>query len=146
MPDTCSFEQGALAEPLSVVLHGIRRTSFRAGQRALIIGAGAVGLLACIVAKAHGAAYVLAVDIDQAKIDFAATEGLATAGLVLPRGARAETPEAGLAAAQTTANAILSKLREHDEAADGFDLVIECSVSREQAQRSYLTYPSGLRE
>ena len=50
----------ALAEPLSVSVHGLRRVAFERGQRVLILGAGSVGLLTVLAAKALGAGEVIA--------------------------------------------------------------------------------------
>ena len=63
LPDSCSFEAAALVEPLSVVLHASRRAQVHAGQSVLVFGAGAVGLLALAVAKAHGATHTVVVDM-----------------------------------------------------------------------------------
>jgi threonine dehydrogenase-like Zn-dependent dehydrogenase len=49
----------ALTEPVAVVLHGLRRGSFAPGQRVLVLGAGTVGLLAVLAARAFGASEVL---------------------------------------------------------------------------------------
>jgi threonine dehydrogenase-like Zn-dependent dehydrogenase len=45
-------ELTALAEPLAVSLHGLRRGGFEKGSRILILGAGCVGLLALFAARA----------------------------------------------------------------------------------------------
>lgn len=63
LPESCTFEQAALAEPLSVVLHAARRSNISAGHTVLILGAGAVGLLALAVAKAQGATHTVVVDM-----------------------------------------------------------------------------------
>jgi threonine dehydrogenase-like Zn-dependent dehydrogenase len=49
----------ALAEPLAVVVHGLRRGGFAGGQRVLVLGAGSIGLLSVLAARALGAAEVL---------------------------------------------------------------------------------------
>jgi 2-desacetyl-2-hydroxyethyl bacteriochlorophyllide A dehydrogenase len=49
----------ALAEPLAVSLHGLRRVSLEPGQRVLVLGAGAVGLLTVLAARALGAGEVI---------------------------------------------------------------------------------------
>jgi len=49
----------ALAEPLSVSLHGLRRVAFEPGQRVLVLGAGSVGLLTVLAARALGAGEVI---------------------------------------------------------------------------------------
>lgn len=86
LPTNVTYESAALIEPLSVVLQGLRRSNLRAGESVLVLGAGAVGLLACAAAKASGAAFVAAVDIDQGRLDFAKANGWADATHLLPRG------------------------------------------------------------
>ena len=49
----------ALAEPTAVVVHGLRRGNFEAGQRVLVVGAGSIGLLAALAARAMGASEVV---------------------------------------------------------------------------------------
>lgn len=48
LADHVSFEEAALAEPLSVGLHGLRLTNVRAGDKVAVLGAGPIGL--CTVA------------------------------------------------------------------------------------------------
>ena len=79
LPPNVSLTSAALCEPLSVVLQGIRRSQLQPGQSVLVYGAGAVGLLACAAAKASGASFVAAVDIDEGKLSFAAANGWADA-------------------------------------------------------------------
>jgi 2-desacetyl-2-hydroxyethyl bacteriochlorophyllide A dehydrogenase len=50
----------ALAEPLAVSVHGLRRVAFEPGQRVLVLGAGSVGLLTVLAARAMGAGEVIA--------------------------------------------------------------------------------------
>ncbi|KAM0788435.1 hypothetical protein ACM66B_001570 [Microbotryomycetes sp. NB124-2] len=125
LPDTCSFEAAALVEPLSVVLHAARRAQIAAGHTVLIFGAGAVGLLALAIAKAHGATHTVVVDINEERVKFAVDQGFANAGYVLPRTPRPETPAAGLDAAKQTAADILKGYAVPDT--DGFDIVMECT-------------------
>jgi len=58
LPDNVSFEEGALLEPLSVAVHACRRAGITIGQSVLICGAGPIGLLNLLTAKAMGAALV----------------------------------------------------------------------------------------
>lgn len=44
----------ALAEPLAVALHAVSRSGARAGQRALVLGAGPIGALAVVALRARG--------------------------------------------------------------------------------------------
>ena len=58
MPDTMSFEDGALCEPLSVGIWACHRAGLQPGDSVLVTGAGPVGILAAQVARAFGAADV----------------------------------------------------------------------------------------
>lgn len=53
------MEEGALLEPLSVGIHACRRGGVTAGDCVLVLGAGPIGLLTMLTAKAYGASKVL---------------------------------------------------------------------------------------
>ena len=63
LPDSVSDEDGALIEPLSVAVHGIRQAKMRVGDVVAIVGAGMIGLCALQVAHASGAAQVFVSEI-----------------------------------------------------------------------------------
>lgn len=71
LPDSLTFSDGALLEPLSVVLHSFERAPLRLGAPALILGAGPIGLIALIAAKASGAWPLVITDIDASRLQFA---------------------------------------------------------------------------
>lgn len=48
----------ALSEPMAVCVHGVRRGGLVPGERVLVLGAGTIGLLAVLAARARGAAEV----------------------------------------------------------------------------------------
>lgn len=50
-----SFEEGALLEPLSVGVHACNRGGVSLGKRVLVCGAGPIGLVSIMTAKAYGA-------------------------------------------------------------------------------------------
>lgn len=80
LPDEVSLRQGALVEPLSVALHGIRRSRLRPGDHALVMGAGPIGLLALQCARVAGARTVTVTEIDAGRAALACRLG-ATAAL-----------------------------------------------------------------
>lgn len=88
LPESLSLEEGALVEPLSVAVHVVRQASVTPGTSVVVFGAGPVGLFCCAVAKAFGAAKVVAVDIQAARLEFArqfaATASFLPAGDVGP--------------------------------------------------------------
>ncbi len=77
LPDSMSFEDGALLEPLSVGLWGCQRANLQAGDDVLITGAGPVGLLAAEAARALGAGSVTLTDISDYRLGVARDHGFA---------------------------------------------------------------------
>ena len=61
IPDSVSFEFGALAEPLACSTYGITRLDIKMGQDVVIFGPGPIGLMMVQLAKAAGAGRVLLV-------------------------------------------------------------------------------------
>lgn len=66
-----SFEQGALFEPSTVALHGLRHAGFRGGEDTAILGAGTIGLFTAQWAKIFGAKRVFVFDIDNDRLSLA---------------------------------------------------------------------------
>jgi len=64
LPAHVTLRQGALVEPLSVALHGVRRSRLKAGDDVLIIGAGPIGLLTLQCAQLAGARSVIVSEVD----------------------------------------------------------------------------------
>jgi len=67
---------GAMIEPVAVALHAVRRASPVSGRTVLVIGAGPIGLLVALTAKAHGAGAVLVSDLLAARRTMALKMGL----------------------------------------------------------------------
>lgn len=63
LPETVSNEAGALLDPLGVAVHGVKRANVRKDDVVLIMGGGAVGVLAASVARSRGAEYIVLLDI-----------------------------------------------------------------------------------
>lgn len=63
IPDSVSYEQGALVEPSAVALYAVRSSHFKVGDRAVVFGAGPIGLLVIEALKASGAAEIYAVEL-----------------------------------------------------------------------------------
>lgn len=59
LPDNVSLEEGAILEPLSVGVHACRRAGVTVGSVVLVLGAGPIGLVTLLAAKAFGASKVL---------------------------------------------------------------------------------------
>ncbi|XP_018395477.1 PREDICTED: sorbitol dehydrogenase-like [Cyphomyrmex costatus] len=71
LPDHMSLEEGALLEPLSVGVHACKRGEIGIGSKLLILGAGPIGLVTLLVAKAMGAAKIVITDILQSRLNIA---------------------------------------------------------------------------
>ncbi|KAI0266465.1 GroES-like protein [Gloeopeniophorella convolvens] len=123
LPDAVSFEDAALAEPLSVLIHASRRSNLTAGQTVLVYGVGTIGLLACALSKCYGASRVVAVDINQSRLAFAKAHGFAEDVFCLPAAPKAKSPEDQLRRAKENADRLLEVFGEQD----GFDVVFECT-------------------
>jgi L-iditol 2-dehydrogenase len=74
-PDTIGFEEAATIESAAIILHGIHKINLRAGDSAAVIGIGALGYFAVRLAKLSGARPVIAVDIDESKLQMARDAG-----------------------------------------------------------------------
>jgi L-idonate 5-dehydrogenase len=63
LADGVSDGEGAMAEPLSVALHAVRRAGPLLGKRVLVTGCGPIGALAIIAARRAGASHIVATDV-----------------------------------------------------------------------------------
>jgi (R,R)-butanediol dehydrogenase / meso-butanediol dehydrogenase / diacetyl reductase len=63
LPSDISLEDAALAEPLSVALHGVVLSEMKMGAKVLVIGAGPIGLGAAFWARRLGAKQVAVTDL-----------------------------------------------------------------------------------
>lgn len=72
LPEGTSLEEGVLAEPLAVAVHGVKLANIRPGQAVVIFGAGTIGLVCGAVARLYGALKIIAVDINDSRLEFAA--------------------------------------------------------------------------
>ncbi|KAF5387370.1 hypothetical protein D9757_005763 [Collybiopsis confluens] len=71
LPDNVTFEEGSLCEPLAVALAGIERAGLRLGDPVIICGAGPIGLVSLLSARAAGAEPIVITDLFQSRLDFA---------------------------------------------------------------------------
>ena len=78
LPDGVDTRSGALAEPLAVALHAVRRAGDLTGREVLVNGAGPIGALVVAAAKHAGAAMVIAADVSPTALAVAAAMGADT--------------------------------------------------------------------
>ncbi|WKY09650.1 hypothetical protein Q1695_002197 [Nippostrongylus brasiliensis] len=71
IPDCVTFEEAALLEPLSVAVHSCRRSGVQMGQNVLVQGAGPIGTLCMMTARAMGAKQVVITDLYQQRLELA---------------------------------------------------------------------------
>lgn len=64
-----TLDQAAVLEPLSIGAHAVRRSGLQAGETALVIGSGPIGLGVMAFAK-HQGARVIAMDIQEERLAF----------------------------------------------------------------------------
>ncbi|XP_038994638.1 sorbitol dehydrogenase-like [Hibiscus syriacus] len=80
LPDNVSFEEGAMCEPLSVAVHACRRADISPETNVLIVGAGPIGLVTLLAARAFGAPRIVIVDVDEHRLSVA--KGLGADGVI----------------------------------------------------------------
>ena len=76
LPDSVTFEQGALVEPAAVGAHSTNRTTGIQGKNVIVSGAGTIGNLVAQFAKARGAKKVLITDISDYRLKIAKECGI----------------------------------------------------------------------
>ncbi|KQM99413.1 zinc-binding dehydrogenase [Sphingomonas sp. Leaf25] len=112
MPDDVTDVQGAMVEPTACAVHAIDRASVRPGSSVLITGAGSIGALATMAAKAAGATRIIVSEVNPNRRR--RIEQLAIATAVLdPR-----SPDFG------------ETVRSFTQEGVGVDAAIECSGNR----------------
>lgn len=75
IPEELSLRHAALAEPLSICCHVVKRSGVKANEYAVVIGGGPIGLMTALVAKAEGAR-VLVSEVNENRLQKAKDMGL----------------------------------------------------------------------
>ena len=78
IPDNMSFTEGALVEPLAIGLHACNQGGVKLGQTVVIMGAGCIGLVTLLAARAYGATQVIVGDVIDKRLEKAAELGATT--------------------------------------------------------------------
>jgi L-iditol 2-dehydrogenase len=73
LPDNMSYAEGALVEPVSVAYHGVRRADLQLGKGVAVAGAGPIGLVTLLLAKASGCTPIVITDLSEERLSFAKT-------------------------------------------------------------------------
>ena len=75
LPDNVSYAEGAMVEPLAVGMHAANKARIKPGDIAVVSGAGPIGMVTALAALAGGCSQVIIADVQQPKLDLAATLG-----------------------------------------------------------------------
>lgn len=73
LPDTLTYADGALIEPLAVAMHAVNRTPFDLMDFVVVIGAGAIGLLTLLAVRLRGAGSIVVTDRNVHRLAMART-------------------------------------------------------------------------
>ncbi len=75
LPDNVSFAEGAMVEPVAVGMHAATKARIKPGDVAVVMGAGPIGMVTALAALAGGCSQIIMTDVQQPKLDLAATLG-----------------------------------------------------------------------
>jgi L-iditol 2-dehydrogenase len=122
LPETLSFEKAAMIEPISIAFHAVNRVPLSINDSVIVVGVGMIGVLLVQALRLAGCGQIMAVDIDQDRLDLAcklgADVGLRSDQLDIPkevarltnqRGADAGFEAVGIRQTVNTAIACLRK-------------------------------------
>jgi L-iditol 2-dehydrogenase len=71
LPENVSLEEGAMIEPLSTGIYAARVAPIVTGDTVVITGAGPIGLMNVLTAKASGAAQIIVSDVVASRLEVA---------------------------------------------------------------------------
>ena len=75
IPDALDFRRAAMVEPVAIAMHAVRRMKICLNDVAIVVGTGVIGLLAVEMLRAAGCGTIIAVDLDQRRLDLACKLG-----------------------------------------------------------------------
>lgn len=76
LPDTMSFVEGAMIEPLAVAVHAVKQMGDVKGLKVAVLGAGPIGNLVAQAAKGMGADAVMITDVSDFRLNMAKDCGI----------------------------------------------------------------------
>jgi len=80
IPAGMPLKLAAFAEPVAVGVHAVRGSPFKAGDTAMVLGAGPIGLITAMCLKAAGAGEIIVAEKDQRRLAFVRELGFEAAG------------------------------------------------------------------
>jgi len=75
VPAACSDDAAAMAQPLAVALHAVRRSGAQPGQTVALMGVGGIGAFILAAARAQGLSPIIALDVDDERLATASALG-----------------------------------------------------------------------
>lgn len=75
LPQGLAFEHAALIEAVSIAVHAANRTPVTLGDTAVVVGSGMIGLLVVQTIRLAGCSQVIAVDLEDSKLEIARSLG-----------------------------------------------------------------------
>ncbi len=75
IPDTMSFDEAAMIEPLACCVRSWDKFSHEQGDTAAVFGAGPTGMMHVMLAQANGLSKVFCLDVNDFRLDFAKSFG-----------------------------------------------------------------------
>jgi len=75
IPDSVSFEEAAMVEPVAVALHAIGKSKMQMGESCVVVGAGMIGIFLVKLLHKSGLANLIVVDSSSSKREQALSEG-----------------------------------------------------------------------
>lgn len=112
IPESVSYEEGALLEPLSVAIAAMDRVRAKFGKSLLITGCGPIGLLVLAVAKATGVHPIVMTDVQENRLEYAKKMGATATYKIIPGKEEVQTAK---------------EIRDLFEGGEGAECVLECT-------------------
>ncbi|GAB5403572.1 MAG: galactitol-1-phosphate 5-dehydrogenase [Aureliella sp.] len=75
LPEGLPFKHAALIEAVSIAVHAANRSMVKLGDTAVVVGSGMIGLLVVQAIRLAGASQVIAVDLEDSKLEIAKSLG-----------------------------------------------------------------------
>lgn len=121
LPESLSYEHGAMIEPAAVACHDVRMAEVAKGETVVVIGGGPIGLLIALVAIDRGARVVL-LEVNEARLAIASQLGIET---VNPR-----TTDPATAIAELTNGAMADCVFEVSGSPQGVEVMTQLTAVR----------------
>lgn len=75
LPEPLTLQDGALIEPTAVAVQAVKEADMQFGDTVAVFGAGPIGLLTILAARAAGASKIIALDLSETRLDKAKEVG-----------------------------------------------------------------------